>query len=96
MKKNVQSKEATEAAKKRKLVDQDLLDLQEKRNALQESIDGLVKEADILAKRAEEKHDWLDLSKANAFRDSAKEKKNELSTLEKSIEQLQTTRKKIK
>ena len=96
LKNNVQVDQAEEVARKRKLVDQDLGDLKDKRNALQEAIDGLLEEADVLGKRAEEKHEWLDLSKANAFRVSAKEKKEELAELEKSISSLKENRKKIK
>ena len=70
-------------SRKRKLVDQDLGEMIEKRNALQDSIGGLLAEADVLGRRAEEKHDWLDLSKANAFRVSAREKEEELYSIRK-------------
>ena len=67
LKTNLQINQIAEVARKRKLVDQVLGEMKEKRNALHDSISGLLAEADVLERREEEKHDWLDLSKANAF-----------------------------
>ena len=64
-----------EVAKTWELVDQDFLYLRKKHNDLQENIDCQLKDAHMLEKSAEEKHDWLDLSKADICGDSTMRKK---------------------
>ena len=70
----------TEKIEKRKLVEDEVKDLNTKKARLQKDINALAKSADSFALQAEQKGDLTLIAKSNCMRKSAQEKSTELST----------------
>ena len=68
-----------EKTHKRKLVEDEVKDLNTKKARLQKDLDALTKSADTFALQAEQKGDLTLIAKSNSLRKSAKEKSTELS-----------------
>ena len=73
---------------KRKQIDGDIADAITKKRRLLQTIEKLSKDADQLAKEAEEKQDFNVLTKSNSFRLIAKHKQNDAETLDGTLKLL--------
>jgi len=83
-------KEATDAkSKKRKALQQDLEQLKTKKRRLQKDAEALEKEADDLAAKAEQKHDFMCITKSNSLRKTAKQKLVDIQELNLQLESIQ-------
>ena len=80
-------KECSWRGQKRKLLNDDNDELQKKKRCLQTDIDSLTALADEYAKKAEQTHQVLWITKSNSFRRSAKEKSTEMTAVEEQVEQ---------
>ena len=83
-------REKTESARdmKRKQIDGNIADVTAKKRRLLQTIEQLSKDADQLAKEAEEKQDFNLLTKSNSFRLTGKNKQNDTETLDGTLKLL--------
>jgi len=83
-------KEANDAqSKKRKGLQEDLEQLKTKKRRLQKEAEALEKEADDLAAQAEQKHDFVCITKSNSLRKTAKQKLVDIQELNLQLESIQ-------
>ena len=80
---------------RKKTVQEQLTTLKGKKRKLESCAETLLKEADDLAQEAEKKMKWDLVTKSNAFREKAKEKKKQVEQTGKEIETLEKTLKKM-
>ena len=80
------AKEEAERRQKRKAVMEELDDLKKKKRRTEDSMKALQKSADEFAEQAENKGDMTLLAKSNAMRKSAKQKQQELASVEQDIQ----------
>ena len=78
-------KVASERADKRKNLEEELVQMRRKQKQVEDDIDMLLQEADKLSDKAETTRNMALVVKANSHRRSAKEKKEQLEVLKKSI-----------
>ena len=71
----------TEKSRKQKLKLEDIANVKKSKLAVQETIESLNKGIEMYLAEAEEKRDFTLLSKANAFRNSMKDKQQKLTNL---------------
>jgi hypothetical protein len=72
----------SQCALKRKAVEEQIVDLKIKRKRVEQDITSMIEEADRHAEKAERSQDLTSISKSNALRRSAKEKRSHLKELE--------------
>ena len=72
---------------KRKLLNDEIDELQKKKRCLQTDIDSLTTSADEYAEKAEQTHQVSWITKCNSFRKLAKEKSAEVTAVEEQLKQ---------
>ena len=80
-------KESSGRGQKRKLLNDEIDELQNKKRCLQTDIDSLTTSADEYAEKAEQTHQVSWITKSNSFRRSAKEKRAEVTVVEEQLKQ---------
>ena len=87
---------STELAVKRKIIEDEIIVVKKKKQEVEDCIESFKQDADKLSFQAEEKSDMTLLSKANAFRSSAKEKEKTLHQLECALIKMEESKKELK
>jgi len=83
-------KEANDAkSKKRKALQEELEQLKTRKRRLQTDAEALEKEADDLAEKAEQKRDFMCITKSNSLRKTAKQKLVDIEALNVQLESIQ-------
>jgi len=83
-------KEANDAkSKKRKALKEELEQLKTKKRRLQKDAEALEKEADDLAAKAEQKHDFMCITKSNSLRKTVKQKLVDIQAVDLQLESIQ-------
>ena len=85
-----------ELVKKRKLIQDDIVEIKRKKGNTEECISSLAKEADNLSYAAEKYHNLVLLSKSNSFRSKVVEKDKEVEELNKTLKKLEESLKGLK
>jgi len=80
-------KECSTRGHKRKLLNDEIDELQKKKRCLQTDIDSLTTSADEYAEKAEQTHQVSWITKSNSFRRSAKDKSAEVTAVEEQLKQ---------